>query len=440
MFFIEGNRMNWFNQFQTEMLALRLPLLFLVGIFIIAGFFSGRIVKKIKLPSLIGFMLMGVLLGPSLLNILSGDTQKSLQFITEICLGFVALSIGLELRYTTLKNQGIGMLLVIFMESFLAFFIVTLLVWLVTKDLALALIFGSIAPASAPAGTVAVIQEYKAKGPLTKALYTVVGFDDGLGIIIFGFAFTIAKTLILQEAGTNSGMLAVVLLKPLLEIGLTLIVGVGLAFLFKLLTFHLKSQRDIFIITFAIVTMGCGLSTLLNMSLILTNMIIGLVIVNTTPQPFITKVSNQTEEIMPLLFLLFFLLAGSNLHITALPAMGVIGLVYIIGRSCGLLGGAWLGSLLGKLPTVIRKYLGLGILSQAGVAIGLSLVVKQDFLSLFKDFSPEGATAGQLAAYEHANFIGNNVITMITATCIIFEIIGPITTKIALKKAKEINV
>ena len=140
-----------------------------------------------------------------------------------------------------------------------------------------------------------------------------------------------------------------------------------------------------------------------------------------------------------MLFLLFFLLAGSNLHIDALPQMGFIGLVYIIGRSSGLLGGAWLGSTIGKLPTVIQKYLGLGILSQAGVAIGLSLIVKRDFLSLFKNIDLILATPSQIAAYNHANFIGTNVITMITATCIIFEIIGPITTKIALKKANEIN-
>lgn len=431
--------MAWLDGFQNYMAGLKLPILLLLGIFVVAGFYSGRVAKRVKLPSLIGFMLMGVILGPSLFNLLSQETQNSLQFITEICLGFVALSIGLELRYTTLKQQGLGMIIVIFMESFLAFLIVTLLIWLVTKDIALALIFGSIAPASAPAGTVAVIQEYKAKGPLTKALYTVVGFDDGLGIIIFGFASTFAKSLIMQEAGSDQAMLFFVLLKPLIEIGLSLAIGVGLAFLFKLLSFKLKSQRDIFIITFAIVTIGCGLSTLFNMSLILTNMIIGLTVVNTTPQPFITKVTNQTQEFMPLLFLLFFLLAGSNLHIDALPQMGFIGLVYIIGRSSGLLGGAWLGSTIGKLPTVIRKYLGLGILSQAGVAIGLSLIVKRDFLSLFKNIDLNLATPSQIAAYNHANFIGTNVITMITATCIIFEIIGPITTKIALKKAKEIN-
>jgi len=172
-----------------------------VGIMTLAGFYFGKTMRFLRLPSIVGFMLIGAALGPSLLNLLGEELQDGFGFITEIALGFVALSIGLELSFAALKKQGLGIILIIVAESFLAFAVVTAAVFLLTRNLPLSLIFGSLAPASAPAGTVAVIQEYKAKGSLTKALYAVVGFDDGLAIIIFGFAFAIARSLLVQANG-----------------------------------------------------------------------------------------------------------------------------------------------------------------------------------------------------------------------------------------------
>ncbi|MCK5342668.1 MAG: cation:proton antiporter, partial [Candidatus Heimdallarchaeota archaeon] len=162
--------------------------LLILGIVIIASFFFGKLVKYIKLPSLIGFMLIGVILGPSLLDVLGVVKQEHLGFLTEIALSFIALSIGLELNFSSIKKLGSGIVWIILIESIGTFILVTGVVFLVTKNLPLALILGGIAPASAPEGTVAVIQENKTNGPLTKALYAVVGFDDGLGIVIFGFA------------------------------------------------------------------------------------------------------------------------------------------------------------------------------------------------------------------------------------------------------------
>jgi len=398
-------------------------MLLLIGITVLVGFYGGKGIKIIKLPSVIGFMVIGVIFGPSLLNLLSNDIQSSLGFITEICLGFVALTIGLELKFSTLKEQGIGMVLIILFESFLAFFVVTGVIYLLTKDLAISLIFGSIAPASAPAGTVAVIQEFRSKGPVTKALYTVVGVDDGLGIIIFGFAFAFAKSILSKEAGIDAQQGILLLLEPLKEIGLSVLIGVALAFIFKLLTLKLKSARDIFILTFSMVIIGCGLSSLLHLSLILTNMIIGMTIINSSSKQLITNMSNKIEEIMPLMFVLFFILAGANLNILQLPALGLLGIVYMGGRTVGLMGGSYLGALIGKSDKNIRNYLGAGILSQAGVAIGLSLIVKQEFSNIS----------------EHGQQIGVTIITVITATSIIFGIIGPITTKWGLQKAGEIE-
>lgn len=398
------------------------PVLLTAGIMMIIAFYLGKIMKFIKLPSLIGYMITGVLLGPSLVGLLSDSIQTNFEFITDIALSFVAVSIGLELSLTSLKRQGPGIITVIFAESFMAFFVVTGFVYLLTRDLPLALVFGAIAPASAPAGTVAIIQEYKARGKLTDALYAVVGFDDGLGIIVFGFASAIAQSLLHSEIG-NQMNIWLVLLEPLKEVVLSAAAGTVLGYLFGFLVKRLKDKVEVLILLFSMVLATAGVCSLLGLSEILTNMIFGIIVVNTQSSKVIHSIKSQLELFMPLLFVLFFALAGANLHLAALPALGITGAVYAVGRSAGLVSGAYIGSVIGKLEDKIKKYLGMGILSQAGVAIGLSLIVKQEFSHIS----------------EHGASIGLSVITTVTATSIFFEILGPILTKIGLTKAGEIR-
>ena len=161
--------------------------------------------------------------------------------------------------------------------------------------------------------------------------------------------------------------------------------------------------------------------------MILTNMVVGFVLANTRHESLLHRVTSPLLEVMPLLFVLFFCMAGAHLELSALPALGMIGVVYILGRSAGLIGGARLGAMFGHVEDKVKKYVGLGILSQAGVAIGLSLIVKHEFTQLDAEYN-----------LPHALTIGSSVLATITATCVFFEIIGPILTKIALKKAGEI--
>jgi len=412
-----------------------LPLLFtLVGAMLIVCFYAGKLIKKTSLPSLIGYMLVGALFGPSFkhfgLELFTESVRESLSFITQVALGFVAFSIGSELSIKSLKRLGNGIVWIIFSESFAAFFVVTGLIYAITRDLPMALIFGSMAPASAPAGTVAIIQEYKAKGSLTQALYAVVGFDDGLAIIIFGFAAAVSKSLLLAETpGHVSEGFFQMLKAPTLEIILSIAVGTVLGFLFCQLVRFIKNSRDMLIIVFGIVTLATGLSMMWHLSLILTNMVIGFVLINTRRESLVHRVTAPLLEIMPLTFVLFFCLAGAHLQLAALPSLGIIGIAYILGRSGGLIGGARLGAMLGHVEEKIKKYVGLGILSQAGVAIGLALIVNAEFAGL-------GAVTDGVS---HGSQIGVKVITTITATCLVFEIIGPILAKYALGKAGELG-
>ncbi|PLX15936.1 MAG: hypothetical protein C0601_11800 [Candidatus Muiribacterium halophilum] len=398
--------------------------LFRLGLVSFLAFFSGRYIKKLSLPSLLGFMITGAIMGPSLFNIFDIDFQKSMEFITEISLSFVAVSIGLELNLVTLKKQGVGILVVIFSESFMAFVFVTTGIYLFTKNLPLALVFGAIAPASAPAGTVAVIQECRASGSLTKALYTVVGFDDGLGIIIFGFASAVAKILLGNQIGIHNHTFLEGMKVPLVELSLSILTGFLAGVLFSFLSRKIRNQIEIFMLLFTFILMITGICMQLHLSFILTNMILGIFIVNTQPKKLIVMVEDELKRTMPLLFLLFFVLAGAHLDVANLLALGGISMVYFFLRVFGLILGGSLGAKLGGLEKKIQKYIGLGILSQAGVAIGLSLLVAEEFMEY-----------GEAGIY-----IGNTVLTTITATSILFAVIGPVLTKIALTKAKEIKV
>jgi len=407
------------------------PILLIVGLVIIIGFYVGRSTKWVKLPSVLGYMVVGLILGPSFLNLIDDGTQNNLSFITEIALGFVALSIGLELSISSLKKQGIGIISIIFAESFIAFFVTMAGIYLLTKDFILSLILGAFAPASAPAGTVAIIKEYKAKGSLTKALYAVVGFDDGLAIIIFGFAAATARMMLINQTGGGDFNLVMALLKPCQEIVLSIVIGLITAVVLALLARKIKNKHELLILVMGFVLFSNGLCTIFHLSLILTNMVIGLLIVNTQRHEITHRLGEVLSDVMPLFFVLFFALAGANLHISVLPSIGLLGIVYIVCRTVGLMGGARLGAMIGNVEPKIKKYIGMGILSQAGVAIGLALIVKHDFQGLGKELVVNGIHEGDR--------IGAIGITTITATCIFFAIIGPILTKIALTKAGEIT-
>ena len=413
--------------FTTDLSFFHLSGLTLIGAATIVAFYFGKVARLAKLPSLIGYMVVGVILGPSVLHLFTEESMEHLSFITEIALGFVAFSIGSELNLSSLRRLGAGIISIIFAESFGAFLIVTIAIYLLTRDLPLSLIFGSMAPASAPAGTVAVIQEYRARGSLTKTLFAVVGFDDGLAIIIFGFVAALVKNLLIAEASGASEGLTHALLEPAREIGLSFIVGGIAGLLFFQLVRKLQSARDILIIVFGFILICTGLSIRWHLSLILTNMVVGFVLANSRHESLLSRVTSPLMEVMPLLFVLFFCLAGAHLDLSSLPSLGLVGLVYILGRSAGLIGGARLGAIFGHVEDKVKKYVGLGILSQAGVAIGLSLIIKHELMQLHDKYN-----------LQHALDIGSSVLATITATCIFFEIVGPILTKVALKKAGEI--
>ena len=412
---------------QIDLSVFELSQFTMLSIAVVLGFYAAYATRWIRMPSIVGYMAMGIILGPSLLRLFDDESLGQFSFITEMALGFVAFTIGSELNMASLKRQGIGIVYIILCESFAAFAVVTIAVYTLTRNLPMALVFGSMAPASAPAGTVAVIQECRAKGSLTKALYAVVGFDDGLAIIIFGFAVALAKSLLIGDVAGVEVSILPALWGPAKEVVVSIAVGGTIGFIFCQLVRRIESPPDVLVVLFAAVFAAIGLSLQWHLSLILTNMAAGFVLANMRSESSVRRIMAPLMGVMPLVFILFFFLAGAHLQLSALPSLGMLGIVYVLGRTAGLIGGARVGSMLGKVEDKVKKFIGLGILSQAGVAIGLALIVNHEFAQLATQYNVPRAAE-----------IGAATLTTITATCVLFEIIGPILTKMALQKAGEI--
>lgn len=392
--------------------------LFIIGLIIGCGIIGGKLSNRARFPAVVGYLLVGLLVGPSVLNILSTERLQSLDIFNDITLALVAFIIGSQMRSGVLRKIGNGIVAIILAESFGAFLLVFGGVYLLTHKLHVALLFGAMAPASAPAGTAVVLQEYRAKGPLTNALYAVVGLDDGLAIIIYAFAAALAK---LSINGASPSFLHIIQ-KPAYEIIGAVMLGALLGFALGSILKHIRNKKEILTISLATVMICTGLAKYLHFSLILANLTLGLVFANLFL--FANRRAVETIESISLpLYIIFFIIAGAHLQIEFLPSLGLLGIVYIVCRSLGLVGGAFVGATTARANPVIRKYLGLGILSQAGVAIGLAIMVTREFSAL----GPVGKDVSLL------------VINTIAATTIVFEVVGPLATKFAIRQAGEIG-
>jgi len=387
----------------------------LAGIAIGLGFLIGKGTHLMKITGVVGYIATGIILGPDVLGVVHLSSVE-IETMTNVALGFVAFIIGGELTFSILRKMGKSIIVIIIGESFGAFFIVFFGVYLLTNNVPLSIIFAAMAPASAPAGTVAVIQEYKAKGKLTNAILAVVGFDDGLAILIYAFSIAIAGVIL-------SGVFSVsnILFVPIIDIGVALLIGGAIGVVFAFIFKRLIEREEIIALSLTAIFITAGLSVLFDVSLILACMTMGIVIVNLYTQDN-KPVFDHIKSVSLPVYILFFVIAGVNLHLGLLASIGAIGLVYIICRTLGLVSGSYISALASKADPVIRNNLGFGILSQAGVAIGLSLIASNKLTELGY---PE---------------IGSIVVTTVAATTVVFEIIGPLSARFAITRSGEAQV
>lgn len=380
-----------------------------LGIMIIAGMALGRLVKKIKLPNVTGYLLAGLILGPAVLGVFSEDFISSTAIISDAALGFIAFSIGNEFKISYFKKVGITPIVIAICESLFAVVFVSGALMLAGCDKAFSLVLGSIAAATAPAATIMVIKQYKARGPVTETLLSVVAIDDATALIMYSVSVAIAAAI----SGTAQDM-GELIFKPVVEIGGALVVGAIFGFLFLVPLKFFKKEGNRLSILVAFIFMGTGLSQLCGFSSLLFCMAMGAVIANFSQD--VNQIMKISDRLTPPIFILFFVASGAGLKLSILPSVGLVGIIYIVVRVIGKMFGASLGAIICKTDKNTKKYLGPALIPQAGVAIGLSL-----------------ASASVVPEY------ATEIRTVILCGTLVYELVGPVIAKTCLKKAGEIK-
>ncbi len=381
-----------------------------LGTAILIGLVFNRIVKKLGLPNVTGYLVAGVVIGPSFLNIIPVAWMDELTLLVNVALGFIAFSIGGEFRLSKIKSIGKSVIIITLFQALVTTALVDIGLLLLGFEPAVAISLGAIATATAPAATLMVVRQYNAKGPVTNMLLPVVALDDAIGLMVFSISLAVAKLTVSSEAVNIGSML----LEPLKEIVLSLVIGaiIGTVLTFGLGFFHSRSNRLTSII--CAVFLGTSIASLFNLSSLLLCMSIGAVMANFYPES--EKMLDVTDHWTPSVFLLFFVISGAELDLTLLPAIGLLGIMYIILRSIGKYFGARAGASIVHEDKNIRKYLGIALLPQAGVAIGMSQIVVS---ALPSD-------------------IGNQIRAVVLCATLIYELVGPLLTKLVLTRAGEI--
>ena len=399
---------------------------------VMAGLLMSRAAKVVNLPSVTAYLIAGLCIGPFLLGRLgikgigfsSLEYVDSFSIISQAALGFIAFEIGNEFRLKDLKSMGKSAITIGILQAVITTIIVDIALILLhfaapsLISISSAITLGAIAAATAPAATLMVVKQYKAEGPMTKLLLMVVAIDDAVGLVLFSISFGVASAL---ETGTISFI--GVVLEPMLELVLSLGFGLLGGFLLNWLEkyFHSRSKRMSLAVAFVLLTVGVSLleweidGVHFGFSLLLVCMVEGTVFcnINETSEELMDRVDRWTGP----LNMLFFVLSGAELNLNVLsnPLVLIVGLIFIAFRSLGKISGAYLSCRLEKTSPTIQKYLGITLLPQAGVALGMAL------------------TARNLSDGE----IVRNVVLF---AVLVYELVGPTLTKWALLKSGEIKV
>lgn len=382
-----------------------------LGTILLVGFIVAKILGLFKFPEVTGYLIAGILIGPSVLGIIPEEAVKSFDIISEVALAFIAFSIGAELKFQDLRKVGKAIFIITLLEALVAFFLVTVVMLLLKESLAFSLAIGSIACATAPAATLMVIKQYKAEGPLVRTLIPVVALDDGVCIIAFGVASTLAQNLIKGGAFSLFNMVG----KPVLQIFAALAIGIVAGVIMVKAMNFMKNQGQIQVSFIGVIFLLAAISLRFDLSSLLTMMAFGTTICNLSTNE--AKVFNAIEVITPAIFLCFFVLSGADLDLASLTKVGVLGAAYVVARVIGKALGAGIGAKIGNLPGKVQQNLGFCLIPQAGVAIGLSLIAKR------------------IIPAPH----GDAIRDIILSATVIYELVGPLLTKMALFRAGEIK-
>ncbi|WP_044963066.1 cation:proton antiporter domain-containing protein [Treponema denticola] len=395
-------------------------LILLLGIILLLGALGGTVFKKLKIPQVVGYIVIGIIIGQSGFQILSAQIITALDPLSSIALALIGFLIGGELKTKVIKKYGTQFVGILIFESIVPFItvsiVISLVAYFVTKNFAasfsIGLILGSISSATAPAATTDVLRENRTKGPLTTTVLGIVAMDDAVALVLYALASSIAASLL----GAQTASFGKQILLLLYNIFGSICLGSLIGFLLSLIIRNMMTDSGrILGFSLGSLLLSTGIAYLLGLDTILAAMALGFFMVNFAPAKT-RSTFTLVENFTPPIYVLFFVLVGAKLNIwNVTPFIGLLALLYVILRTVGKTIGAILGSVLTKAPEPVKKYLPFCLLSQAGVAIGLSISAGQDF----------------------SDTIGPTILLIVTATTFIVQLVGPIFVKYGVKKSGE---
>lgn len=399
------------------------PILLVIGLAIFLGTVGARVFQWLRIPKVVGYIAIGLLVGRTGLNLVHEDMIQRLLPFNFFALGVIGFMIGGELHREVFRRHGRRFMIILLAEGMATFLVVSLavsllaMIWLPPAHaIALGLMLGAIASATAPAATVDVLWEYKTRGVLTTTVFAIVAMDDGLALVLFALASSVTGLLI----GSAGGGIGTMLWSTFYELAGAVALGVATGFGLNTILRRWRERERALTLVIGALALVIGVGLWIGVDVILAAMLLGATLTNLAPRR--SHVAFEiVEGFAPPIYVLFFVIVGARLHVTDMAAwMWALAGAFVVGRTGGKLLGAYLGARWGRAADSVRRYLGLCLFSQAGVAIGLAILAA-------------GRFQGESAA------IGNAVATIVTATTFLVQLIGPPCVKLAVKKAGEVG-
>lgn len=395
--------------------------LLLIGLAVFFGTLTGKVFQKLKIPQVVGYILIGLIIGKSFFHLFEGPVVEGMMPLVNFTLGIIGFIIGAQLKRDVFAKYGKAIYGVLLGEGLLAFLFVTVAVTLITRELYLGLLFGAIAAATDPASTTNVLWEYRAKGLLTTTLTSVVALDDGLAILIYGFASVFAKALVTKQGFSFAHSIGV----PLWEITQCLLLGIIVGAVVVKAVSRIKEKELAMAFALGALAIVVGIALWLELDLILPCMALGATIANVLPHKSESLFGSIREMSAPL-YILFFVVIGAQLdiHIFLQTALLFIVMGYLLSRSVGKILGAMVGGILGGAKKSVVKYAGISLFTQGGVAMGLALSISHNITRAV----PNGGET-----------IGILIMNVVAATTFVVQLAGPALVKFAVFAAGENN-
>ncbi|KPJ53748.1 hypothetical protein AMJ39_03325 [candidate division TA06 bacterium DG_24] len=395
--------------------------IFSMGILLISGYVLGKLAERVKLPPITGYLVAGLFLGESLTGIIHAHMAESLQTVTEVALGIVAITIGGEFALGKLRRVGKGVIIITLFQLLLTFAVVSFCLTVFRLPLVYSLLLGAIASATAPAATVAIVQSLRVRGEFIDYLYGVVALDDAGCVLLFAVILAFAGSMLGGEVSHGAWL---VIGHALREVLLSLVLGLVAGIITHVATVRKFKVNEILIISLGMIFLTTAMSISLNLSPLITNMMMGAVLINLSRKNY--RIFGIIEPITPPLYASFFAIAGTELQLGLLAntAILTLGGVYVISRLIGKYAGVYLGAVTAGSTAKVRRFLGLCMFPQAGVAIGLVL---------FLQASPvlNGASGD-------AQVMMARIANIVLFSVFINELIGPPLSKIGIVRGLEL--